>query len=61
MILIKFLLLFVTLLPTDEKWYRIDTQEEISFLFPNTSQKLTKMVNGIPSAIYQTKDLTCVA
>lgn len=51
----------MTLLPTTTKWERVNTGEQISFLFPNTPQKLKKLVNGIPSTIYQTKDLTCVA
>lgn len=61
MLIFKILLIALALLPQDEKWQRINTTEEISFLFPNNPQKLKKMVNGIPSIIYQTKDLTCVA
>lgn len=60
-LLFKILLIALALLPQDEKWQRINTTEEISFLLPNNPQKLKKMVNGIPSIIYQTKDLTCVA
>ena len=42
------------------QWERTDTQERISFLFPNTVQSLAQENNGIRSHIYQTKDLTCV-
>lgn len=61
MLLLKILLITLSLFLPEEKWQRINTTEQISFLLPNTPQKLTKMVNGIPSTIYQTKDLTCVA
>ena len=62
MILFKIFLLTLTLLPVEDiKWQRVDTEEQISFLFPNYPQKLQKLVQGIPSTIYQTKDLTCVA
>lgn len=62
MILFKIFLLLLTLLPVEDiKWQRVDTEEQISFLFPNHPQKLQKLVQGIPSTIYQTKDLTCVA
>lgn len=61
MLLLKILLITLSLIVPEEKWQRINTTEQISFLFPNTPQKLKKMVNGIPSTIYQTKDLTCVA
>ena len=62
MILFKIFLLTLTLLPVEDiKWQRVDTEEQISFLFPNYPQKLQKLVQGIPSNIYQTKDLTCVA
>lgn len=61
MLLLKILLIALALIPEDGKWQRINTTEEISFLLPNNPQKLKKMVNGIPSTIYQTKDLTCVA
>lgn len=60
-LLLKFFLLAVTLLPANDNWQRINTTEHIAFLFPNNPQKLKKMVNGILSTIYQTKDLTCVA
>ena len=61
MILFKIFLLTLTLLPVEDiKWQRVDTEEQISFLFPNYPQKLQKLVQGIPSTIYQTKDLTCV-
>lgn len=58
---LKIMFLLLTLLPIDQKWQRIDTEEKISFLLPNSPQKLKKMNNGILSTIYQTKDLTCVA
>lgn len=62
MILFKIFLLTLALLPAEDvKWQRVDTEEQISFLFPNYPQKLQKLVQGIPSTIYQTKDLTCVA
>lgn len=61
MLLLKILLITLSFFLPGEKWQRINTTEQISFLLPNTPQKLTKMVNGIPSTIYQTKDLTCVA
>lgn len=61
MLLLKILLITLSLLAPEEKWQRINTTEQISFLFPNSPQKLKKIVNGIPSTIYQTKDLTCVA
>lgn len=61
MLLLKILLITLSLIVPEEKWQRINTTEQISFLFPNSPQKLKKMVNGIPSTIYQTKDLTCVA
>lgn len=60
-LLLKFFLIALTLLPANDNWQRISTTEHIAFLFPNNPQKLKKMVNGIPSTIYQTKDLTCVA
>ncbi len=57
-----FLLTLVAFLPEEDlKWQRVNTDEQISFLFPNHPQKLEKLVQGIPSTIYQTKDLTCVA
>ncbi len=58
---VKIMLLLVTLLPENTRWQRINTEEQISFLLPNTPQKLKKLVNGIPSTIYQTKDDACVA
>lgn len=61
-LLFKILFIALTLLPAENNtWQRIKTNEQISFLFPNHPQKLNKLVNGIPSTIYQTKDLTCVA
>lgn len=60
MLVLKLLLSFLTLLPTDARWQRIETDQHISFLFPNNVQKLQRKTNGIPSYIYQTKDLTCV-
>ena len=62
MLLIKILFLALSFLPADQgQWQRIKTNEQISFLFPNNPQKLSRLVNGIPSKIYQTKDLACVA
>ena len=60
MLLFKILFIALTILPVDGKWQRIKTDEKISFLFPNNKQKLNRTTNGIPSTIYQTKDLTCV-
>lgn len=60
MLVLKLLLSLLTLLPTDARWQRIETDQHISFLFPNNVQKLQRKTNGIPSYIYQTKDLTCV-
>lgn len=60
MILIKITLLFSMLFPNTGKWQRINTEEHISFLFPNQPQKIENTTNGIHSTIYQTKDLTCV-
>lgn len=57
----KILFLLTSLLPADTGWQRINTDQGISFLFPNHPQKLEKLINGIPSTIYQTKDLACVA
>lgn len=61
MLLFKILLITLGLAVSAPGWERINTQEKISFLLPNHPQKLKKIVNGIPSTIYQTKDLTCVA
>lgn len=61
MSLLKIFLIAFTLLSPQGKWQRIHTSEQISFLLPNFPQKLKETVNGIPSTIYQTKDLTCVA
>ena len=61
MLLFKILLITLGLAASAPGWERINTQEKISFLLPNHPQKLKKIVNGIPSTIYQTKDLTCVA
>lgn len=60
-LLINLIFLLTALLPADGKWQRVKTTEQISFLMPNAPEKLKKTVNGIPSIIYQTKDLTCVA
>lgn len=55
------LLTLATLLPQeDARWQRVKTDDQLSFLFPNHPQTLKRMVNGIPSNIYQTKDLACV-
>ncbi len=61
MLILKILLIALSVLSTDGKWVRVKTTEHVSFLFPNTPQKLQQKVNGIPSTIYQTKDLVCVA
>lgn len=61
MLLLKILLIALALTPADGKWQRIQTTEHISFLFPNHAQTIKKIINDIPSTIYQTKDLTCVA
>lgn len=61
MLILKILLIALSLLTTDGKWIRVNTSEHVSFLFPNAPQKLKQKVNGIPSTIYQTKDLVCVA
>ena len=55
MLLIKISLLFSLLLPDSGKWQRIQTPECISFLFPNTPEKIVNTNNGIRSTIYQTK------
>lgn len=60
MLILKLLLSVLTFLPTDARWQRIETDQHISFLFPNNAQKLQRETNGIHSSIYQTKDLTCV-
>lgn len=60
MLIPKILLTFLALFPADNKWQRITTNQEISFLFPNHAQKLERITDDIPSTIYQTKDLTCV-
>ncbi len=59
--LIAKLFLFLTLmLPQSSTWQRVDTDQHISFLFPNKAQILKQVTGGIPSRIYQTKDLVCV-
>lgn len=58
---LKLFLLVTVCTLTSDSWQRVNTSEQISFLFPNHPQKLTSMVNGIPSVIYQTKDDACVA
>ena len=58
----KILLLALSLItPEETTWVRVNAPEGISFLFPNAPQKITKNVDGIPTVIYQTKDLACVA
>lgn len=47
MLLIKISLLFSLLLPDSGKWQRIQTPECISFLFPNTPEKIVNTNNGI--------------
>lgn len=59
--ILKLLLLLALLPGNNTHWQRIHTDQQISFSFPNHPQKLERLINGIPSVIYQTKDLTCVA
>ncbi|MEG0795079.1 MAG: hypothetical protein RR397_01035 [Odoribacter sp.] len=61
MLLFKMILIVATLFTSNGQWQRVNTSEQISFLLPNHPQKIQKLINGIPSTIYQTKDLTCVA
>lgn len=60
MLIIKILLLLTTLFPTDGQWQRINTPQQISFLFPGPAEILKKTTGGITSNIYQAKDLVCV-
>lgn len=60
MLIIKLLFLLSVLLPQSDGWQRIETDQGISFLFPNRAQHLKKETNGVISDIYQTKDLACV-
>jgi len=60
MFIFKLLFMLLLLQPTSSAWQRVETESHISFLFPNTPQKLTQQTDGIRSKIYQTKDLTCV-
>lgn len=55
-----FLLISLFSTPIPEKWKRIDTDQGINFLFPNTAQRFKKITNNIPSTVYQTKDIVCV-
>lgn len=59
MFIIKTLILLIALLPADSRWQKIETDQHISFLFPNSSQMFKRSTNGIPSTVYQTKDLVC--
>lgn len=59
--ILKLFLLFALLSGNNTHWQRINTEQQISFSFPNYPQKLERLINEIPSVIYQTKDLTCVA
>lgn len=61
MIFLKLFLLLAALSGNNTSWQRIHTDQQIVFSFPNYPQKLERLVNGIPSVIYQTKDLVCVA
>jgi len=61
MLLIKILFLLLLLLPAEGKWHRVKTEEKISFLLPDVPQKSQQIINGIPSTIYQAKNLTCIA
>lgn len=60
MFIFKLFILAFFLMPGGEEWQRVETPYSISFLLPNSPQKLTKETNGILSEVYQTKDLTCV-
>lgn len=60
MTFLKFTLLFLSCLSGPTSWQSIRTDQQISFSFPNYPQKLERLVNGIPSVIYQTKDPACV-
>lgn len=57
--LLRLIYLLTALFPHSDTWERITT-DQISFLFPNHPQKLERLINNIPSTIYQTKDLACV-
>ena len=61
MLLFKILLLSFSFFPTTDAWQRIHTDEKISFLLPGIPQKTKEITNGIPSTIYQAKNLTCIA
>lgn len=58
--ILKLLIVFLPFLTASQQWYRVKTDEKISFLFPNVPQKSTEIINGIPSTIYQTKALAYV-
>lgn len=61
MLLFKILLLALPLFPATDQWQRVRTDEKISFLLPDIPQKTKEITNGIPSTIYQAKDLVCIA
>ena len=61
MLLFKILLVFLPFFPQASNWQRVQTDEKISFLLPNVPQKTRQIIGGIPSTIYQAKDLTCIA
>lgn len=60
MLITKIFLILLTLLPIGNQWIRVNTDQHISFLMPNRPEKLQKFTNGIPSQIYQTKNITSV-
>lgn len=60
MLFTKFFFLLLAFLPIGNEWIRIQTDQHISFLMPYRPEKLQKTIDGIPSYIYQTKDLTCI-
>ena len=60
MLFSKIFLLLWMLLPANNAWIRTVTDQDISFLMPYHPEKIQKTINGIPSYVYQTKDLTCV-
>lgn len=60
MLLLKILLFLLPVLPSHTSWLRIETKQQISFLFPYKPESFRKTIDGIPSYVYQTKNLTSV-
>lgn len=60
MLFTKIFLILLAFLPADNDnhWVRVNTEQGISFLMPNRPQSYRKIINDIPSHIYQTKNLT---